>query len=120
MSDSDSDKEENYSTLRELLIRPSHKPNGGNTGSPPESPHSEKKKPKSENIDEVNLICNTERSKEKRGVYPDCSKRACQRYLQLPLNGDVLPSTSSWTVFSRFSRARLLYICVYIRIIYII
>ncbi|KAK6639119.1 hypothetical protein RUM43_007389 [Polyplax serrata] len=53
MSDSDSDKEGNYSTLRELLIRPSHKPNGGSTGSPPQSPQSEKKKQKNENIDEL-------------------------------------------------------------------
>ncbi|EEB18344.1 JmjC domain-containing histone demethylation protein 2B, putative [Pediculus humanus corporis] len=54
VSDSDSDKEENYSTLRELLIRPSHKPNGGGTGSPPpQSPQSDKKKQKNENIDEL-------------------------------------------------------------------
>lgn len=63
MSDSDSDKEENYSTLRELLIRPSHKPNGGSTGSPPQSPQSEKKKQKNENIDEVRIcrmiFCNS-------------------------------------------------------------
>lgn len=59
MSDSDSDKEGNYSTLRELLIRPSHKPNGGSTGSPPQSPQSEKKKQKNENIDEVRIYLET-------------------------------------------------------------
>lgn len=37
-SDSDSDQEGNHSTLRELLIRPSHKPNGSNSS--PNSPES--------------------------------------------------------------------------------
>lgn len=54
MSDSDSDKDENFSTLRELLIRP-HKPNGGSKESPPSSPQTEKKKPKNENMDEVSF-----------------------------------------------------------------
>lgn len=57
-SDSDSDdKEGNFSTLRELLIRPNARPNGGtkdeNTPPTKSSKETSKKKPKLDTVDEV-------------------------------------------------------------------
>ena len=65
-SESEEDKDENYSTLRELLIRPAHKSNGSRASSPdqPGSPTAEEgsnssskgaKRQRIENNEEVRL-----------------------------------------------------------------
>lgn len=53
-SDSDDDKEGNYSTLRELLIRPAPKSNGSRAPSPaPIQPHSKSKRSQADTLSEV-------------------------------------------------------------------
>ncbi|KAK7074250.1 Lysine-specific demethylase 3B [Halocaridina rubra] len=98
-SDSDSDEDDkdgNFSTLRELLIRPNAKPNGTKDesgGSTKPSKDSSKKKPKLETVDDV-ISCVIEQSPDKETTKDNNQvvlKHFIRKYNYGPRGRDPLP-----------------------------
>ncbi|XP_047477004.1 lysine-specific demethylase 3A-like isoform X4 [Penaeus chinensis] len=97
-SDSDSDdKEGNFSTLRELLIRPNARPNGGtkdeNTPPTKSSKETSKKKPKLDTVDEVIscVIDNTSDKEDTKDNDPMVLKHFVRKYNYTPRGREPLP-----------------------------
>uniref|UniRef100_A0A7R9ILJ1 [histone H3]-dimethyl-L-lysine(9) demethylase n=2 Tax=Timema TaxID=61471 RepID=A0A7R9ILJ1_9NEOP len=99
-SDTEEDKEGTFSTLRELLIRPSHKPNGSRAASPATNltPLPKTKKSRMDTLDEVissvieSSVPHNETSSTSADVKPVLElKHFVRRYKVIPKGRDPMP-----------------------------